>query len=282
LAYGYRGYENSRPYVEFASQMLPYASEFKQWLADKNATAAKEQAQKQPFHGVPEFDPRWRQQIVRDPQTGELRPANGAPLDVVSKFTKYANWRQDWEDKFSQDPIGALKPGLEEFVRPLVQQAIQDSFQQYRGETFAQNFVQQNSDWLHQRDAQGNVLRDPVTGREVLTPIGAEFGRHVAELERAGIRDLSLQQQIARERVELQLRRMQAAQSPQAAAQKNEQAKQNLLQQGATRQSSRGGTLAAAASPSGTRQNGRNRLVDAALADLKAAGFTDDDAVIPN
>ena len=281
MAYGYRGYQSSKPYIEWSSRLLPYASEIEKWLADRQATKQQEAEAVKPWHKLPEFDPRWRQQIVRDPQSGELKAVGGAPPDLPHRFTQYAQARQDFEDRFVGDPIGTLKPGLEEFVKPLVQQAIQQSLQQYQATSYASAFVRDNSDWLHQRDAQGQTIVDPVSNRPVLSPYGARFAEHIRFLEGQGIRDIGVQQQMARERLELDLLRAQAAgqKVQQGVAQTNQAKVGNLIQQGAARVANRGGTATEAATGS---QNAKLRLRDRLRQAFQEQGMTDADIVGPS
>ena len=280
LAYGYRGYQSARPHLELSSRWLPYASEIERFLQERQQQGSRgfgkdaEAGAKRPWHQLPEFNPLWRHQIQRNEQ-GEYVPipGSGATLETVRKFQEYAQARRDFEDRFYSDPVTALKPGLDEYVQPLVQQAIQQSLAQMQEHQYAQSYTQRNADWLYARDAQGQELRDPVTGGKVLTPYGERFAGYLREAHGLGVQGAANQQRYAQALLERDLALVgamngQQPQQPTAAA------------NGAQRQAQRGGTKAAA-NGDGPPQNAHHRLRDAMRAAFAEQGIKNEDLQVP-
>lgn len=275
LAYGYRGYQSARPHIELSSRWLPYASEIETFLRGRQQQAQPPgRPPAPPWHGLPEFNPMWRHQITRGEQ-GEYVPipGSGATLETVRKFQEYAQARRDFEDRFYTDPITALKPGLEEFVQPLVQQAIHASLQQMQEHQHARSFVQQHADWLYARDAQGRELADPITGGKVLTPFGQKFGGYLQEAHSLGVQGAVNQQKYAQALLERDLALMGAWQGvqPQGAPAPNEQ----------QRQPNRGGTLNGILNDGAPPQNRLLRLEDQLRQGYAAAGIRREDLQVP-
>ena len=191
LALAYRQSQQGNQLAQYGQRYMQHAGEFEQFLAQRQQAAAAQQAQQQNWFKAPEYDQRWQHQITRDPASGELRAVPGAPPDVVAKYTAWQQHQVDFQQKMASDPIGTLKPGLEQVARQMAEQAIQQHLGNFQEQTAAQSFVSEHSSWLHARDGQGNVLRDPYSGREQLSPMGQHFLGYVKEAEQVGLRNVA-------------------------------------------------------------------------------------------
>lgn len=197
LALAYRQASQGNELAQYGRQYLQHAGDFQAYLAQRQQQAVQQKQGQQEWFKAPEYDQRWQHQITRDPATGEMRPAPGAPPDVVQKYVAWANHQQDFQTRMARDPIGTLKPGLEQLVQETAQRLIEQQLGGYQERTQAQGFVQQHSGWLHARDQQGNVVLDPRTGRPALSDLGQRFAGYVHEAEQFGLRDVASQQKYA-------------------------------------------------------------------------------------
>lgn len=140
-----------------------------------------QQGQKAKWWDAPEFDPRWRNQVYRDPQTGELRTLPGASPSIVEKLSAWQQFERDQTDKLLKDPIGTLRPGLEEVVGDMIAKAMQQQQTQFQDLTFSQQFLRDNASWLYDRDQAGNQVNR-------LSQWGQVFKGHVDSLLGMGMR----------------------------------------------------------------------------------------------
>ncbi len=236
LALAYQRLQQSQGLLPYAEQYQRHAGEFQEYLrARAEAQRQQQQGQKPSWWQAPEYDPNWVNKLTRDPVTGELRVLPGNDPSILQKFSQALDHRTSFLDKFAFDPIGSIKPGLEETVREIAQQMIQEQMGSFQDRNFANSWVQQNAAWLHARDQQGNVLRDPGTGAPQLSQVGQRFATYVQALDGAGLKNVQLQQALAQRLVEGDLARLGLSQQTQgqAAAQTGEQQKQDFLTQAA-------------------------------------------------
>jgi len=259
--------------AQLGQQVMPHWSQFQQWQQEQ---ARQQQAQQgKGWWTPPEYDPRWANQVIRDPNTGELRPAQGAPADVVQKYLTAVQHRDEFLEKFAFDPLGSIRPGIEEVVKEITGQMIQGSFGTYQDQVFAQNYVQQNSGWLHARDQQGNVLRDQ-QGQPQLSQQGRAFAHYVNEAKQLGIKTEQGLARYAEDKVRLLLAldRLQQV----GAQQQGQQAKQEFQQtQTATHQPQQA-ALAQSQTPSPALAQNQSLSLEARLRQgFRDGGVTDQD-----
>lgn len=172
--------------AQYGQLYMQHAGQFQQWQREQQEAAARQQQQAQQWFKAPEWQPEWRNLITRDPQTGEYKPVPGAPPDIVQKYLTGLQHQQAFLERFSFDPIGAIKPGIEQIAAQMAQQIVQQQLGGYKDQSFAQGFIQQHSGWLYQCDANGAQIRDAM-GQPVLSQWGQLFRNYVAEAARAGI-----------------------------------------------------------------------------------------------
>jgi hypothetical protein len=284
LAGVYRQAGEWQQLAQHGQQYLAHRDQFEQFLRQRQEAAEREQQARQQWWKAPEYDPTWASKLMRDPTTGELKVIPGADPSVAQKYMAWVEHQRSFLDRLAQDPVGAIRPGVEQVAREVAQQLIQQQLGGLQERTAAGSFVQQNSDWLHQRDGEGNVLYDQQTGRPALSPLGRRFAHYVVEAEQMGLGDVASQQRYALAGVQrdylLAYARQQAGQQagqPQDPASRQalaEQQRQQFLRQAA------GARAAPAAPPPGAGvagspppASGPRALAQAMLADMQAAGF---------
>lgn len=180
LAASYRQNQEMQPLAQAGREYQQYRDQFTAWRAQQaEAERAKASQAQASWWKAPEFDPSWRSKLVRDPQTGEIKALPGNDPSIVQKFLAAEEHRQQFMDRFAFDPLGAVKPGVEEVARKIAMEIVQQHLGGYQERVAAQGIVQQNSAWLHARDAQGNVVIDQGTGRPQLSEMGQRYAHYV-------------------------------------------------------------------------------------------------------
>lgn len=193
LAMAYQQNQQNSELARYGQEYLRNASEFQAWQRARQEEQTRLQQNQNNWWKAPEWDASWANQIMRDSQ-GNLVPAPGAPVDVVQKFTAFANHQRQFMERFSQDPIQAIRPGIEQVAQQVAQQIVEERMTAFREQNAAQSFVQEHSGWLHARDQQGNVIADPRTGRPALSDLGQRFLGYVNQAQQIGLRDVASQQ----------------------------------------------------------------------------------------
>lgn len=275
--------QSLREQANYGREYQQYAEQFRTWQRQQQAEAQRAATQQQPnWWKAPEYDPKWAQQIMRDPTSGELRPVPGAPHDVVQKYVAFAQHQQEFQTKFAQDPIGAIKPGLEQMMHQVASNLIQQHFGQYQEQTTANGLVNQNAEWLYERLPNGAIATDR-TGQRVFTPLGQRYAAHAQNSIQMGIRTTEQQHSYAMamlERDYLMHQRQagsQAQQQPQAPAQpqaplaQGNPANAAYLQRAAQQQQAPAGNVnGSVQQPNGVSQRG---LQDALMQAMASAGY---------
>lgn len=220
---------SQQPLVQYGQQYVQHAGEFQAYLRQKQEQQAAQQAQQQSWWKAPEYDPTWSRRLTRDPQTGEIRALPGEPPDLVQKYLAWAEHQRSFLDKFAQDPIQAIKPGIEQVVQDTAQRLMQQQLAAYQERQQAEQFLAQNADWMFARDAQGQPLVNPATQQPALSPLGQQFAGYVFEAERMGLGDTASQQKYALAALQRDYLAAKYQQQAQPAA--GDAAKQQFLQQ---------------------------------------------------
>lgn len=263
-------------YLQYGQQLAPYYSEFQEFLRSRNqgaragaAPAAAPAPSTPKGFGLPEYDPAWLDWLERD-AAGNVVPKVGAPPDIVSKVVQYQQALRKFQDSFWQKPHEALNPLIQEAVTPLVQQAIQQNLQQYQDQIYSTNLLAQHTNWMHYHDAQGQIIRDPVSGAYAMTPEGQLYITHLRRAGQMGISGLSNQHNYAMDQLRLAYYAQQVnqQQAVSGAAQRDQQ----LLQQRNRRAPNSGGSLNGGPAVS---QNQSASLSDRLRMALQGGGVTD-------
>lgn len=166
--------------------------------------AAPAPQQPESWWKAPKIERAWLEKVQRDPQTGAIVPKDGVSFDIARQVENWLSWRQETEQKFYDDPLAVLGPGIEQKVAPLVEKAIEARLGQVRMQAQAAEFERQNAAWLYQGDAQGNLLYDQATRQPILTQAGQAFTTTVQALRQAGVQDLDTLTKLAMQQVHYQ------------------------------------------------------------------------------
>lgn len=263
--------------AQYGQIYMQHAGQFQQWQAQQQEAAQRQQQQEAQWFKAPEWNPAWRSMITKDPTTGELKAAPGAPPDIVQKYLNAVNHQGEFLERFSFDPMGAIRPGIEQIATQIAQQMVQQHLGGYQQQVFADSFIQQNSDWLHAKDAQGQVMRNPQNGQPLLSEWGQRFRNYAGQAAQMGLRGDQALSQYALGMVQRDFA-MQQMQQRQAQTQ-GDAGKQNLLDQG--RQAAPGNgqhvpnvnPAAAAQSQQAGRNNQKIPLSERMKRNLQAAGL---------
>lgn len=256
---------------QYADRYLQHAQAFEQYLSEQQQ---RQQPQKPAFWNPPEFNPAWRGLVTKDPDTGDLRLAAGAPPDILPKMLAYDQYRRDFADRLLSDPVTTLKPFVEDVARDIAQGMIGQTMGSYQDQVWTDNFINQNSSWLHARDERGQVVMDPYSRKPLLSPVGERFRSYVEQLHRSGISDIRLQEQQARALVERDIALAQLSQFQ--AGQANQQQKHNFLAQNAVRNPNQSGVLVPAPGQPPPAGQGLS-LAERMTQRFREAGITDAD-----
>ena len=292
--------------AQYGNQYLQHAGDFNNWLKEKQAAeAAKAAPAQESWWKAPEFDPEWRSKVVRD-SNGNLTTLPGAPPDLINKYSSAIEHRDKFLEQFAFDPVGAIKPGIEEVAKGLIEKILGERDSQQQVQTFAKDYISQNSSWLHQRDQQGKIVYDQNTGKPALAPYGKAFAHYVQQAAATGISNENqrasyaasmvqrdyLKHQAQREaqqnahyrdyynQAQIHIQQAKAQQAQQVAQQaQGQQQKQQFVQQAPARQGNAlsriGNADAAALSSSGAVKNKALNLAQRMRQSLDANGVSE-------
>jgi hypothetical protein len=246
----------------YGRQYVQHADKFQAYLKAQDEAARKAQTpEPAKWWNPPQYDPAWQSKIVRD-QQGNLQVLPGHDPAILNKFLAWREHQQDFIERFTSDPIGAIRPGIEEVVQQVAERLVQDRLAQTQAQQFTTDFLRQN-EWLYEAG-----------DRSRLSPEGRAFTHYLAEAEKLGLPD---DQARSRYALSMTQAHVAVARSQQQAPpdQQNARAKQDFLdrgQQAAQRPATPAQATAsqAAQTPVGGSLEQRLRMA------AKAAGVTDD------
>jgi hypothetical protein len=150
---------------------------------------------------IPQIDRRLLSMVEKDPTTGALRPLPGAPPDAALQVQKYLDARQAAVDGLFENPMQALRPIVTELARAEADRIVQERMGGVQAQGQVNAIIQQNSEWLFQKDQNGHVQRqfNPATGQQVpvLSPVGRFYAEKVQQLHKMGVTDPAAQHEMA-------------------------------------------------------------------------------------
>jgi hypothetical protein len=277
----YRVLPEVRQLAQIGQQMQPHLSQFQLWQQQQLAAAQAQSQQKpEPWWKPPEFDESWLSKLVRDPATGALKVVDGADPTILQKFNAWTEHRNKTVDQFARDPIGTIKPGLEELVRGIIQPMLQQNQQQYDERQRAERYVQENADWLHEKNQDGSTKYD-ANGKKVLSIWGQRYAGYAHEAaQEYGITGTEKIHAYAMRNVKADFNEAQLAASQRQAGslQQGQQGKDNFVN-GARHMPNTGSQYAAGTNGAPVRPappKSERELHQLLMANMKAAGFQAD------
>lgn len=276
-----RRYQQMAPYVQ---DFLSNADQYRTWKAEREKVEREEREQVKKWFDAPEYDPSWRQGIYQD-EAGDYHVKPGYPPDLLQRYTRALQHQQGFLDRFTFDPVGSIKPGLEQLIDERVAQVVQQRLGGYQELQQAQEFVKQNEGWLYEAGDGG---------QKRLSQWGQRFEDYVREAEQMGYAGLEAQKRYALKSVQLDYLLSQA-QGQQQQQQTNQAAgggggsedlKRQFLQN-AAQKAQAGGSAAAHSSsqavPSPARVGGGhvNRFTHFLAQRARQEGILNGDTVLP-
>ncbi len=177
----------ARQLQELRQQVVPHWDQFRSWQQQEQARQQEEAAKKNQWWKPPEWDPAWRGMVQKNPQTGALEPVPGAPAGIVEKYLNAQQHMQGFLEKFSMNPMEAIKPGLQQMIQEEAQKLVQQQMGGYQQQQSVQSFIQEHTGWLHEKDAQGQNIINPVTRAPQLSVWGQQFANYVREADSMGM-----------------------------------------------------------------------------------------------
>lgn len=211
-------------YARLGRQLAPHAQQIQGYIQQGQPN----QTQQRPEWQVPEFDERWISLVDRDAATGSIFAKPGVPIEIAQKVSDYLQWKA----KFDLNPMSVIMPAIEHQAKQLADQRFGELYAQREQAAQVQSITESHADWLYQKDQAGRTATD-YQGRPMLTPAGARYAQFVDAYAKAGVRDVRLQDQFARQAVagELALAQGQRGQNTQVQSQNAQaRANQNPLQ----------------------------------------------------
>jgi hypothetical protein len=261
--------------AELGRRYSQHAPAFEQFIQQQQ----QQQAQpKQGWWKAPEWNDGWMSQVDVDPQTGEMKVKAGFDPSIPQKINAFRAHQRDFIQKFTIDPIGSIKEGLQELIQPMLQEHFQQNLSSYQDQMFTNDTLRQNAGWMFVRGQNGEPINNPMSGKPVMSPAGQRYAQLVMESAQMGIRDVRHQDAYARRILSGELA-LQGANPAQIDA-LNSQHKQSAL--AAAHQPNHSGSMAPATNPQvqPPPQNGKLTLRDMLAKNLAEAGITDKDVAL--
>jgi hypothetical protein len=192
LANAARAMSQRNELAQIGQQVQPYMTEFQQWLSTRGQQQqqpqgqGQQQAQQQtdPYWDYPQADPSWAQFRTRD-EEGNYDWSPNTPAEVRSSFDKWAGWRHRFDTQWQRDPLKLVESAFNRFY----EQRVQKDIGQYDTQLTAKSIGQQTQQWMYQRDATGEIARDPMTMQPIIVPQYHYYREALQDLGDSGITD---------------------------------------------------------------------------------------------
>lgn len=191
LAELHGNYSKLAPLVPYVQQYMQHAPQFSKFLAEQQRAPAPAPDANAPFYSKywnpPEWNPAWERMLTTD-ASGNVTTVPGAPPELVPKYLAYKQFRAEQAEKFLQNPHEYLKDTISHLAREEAQKIVQQQFGQVDTRRTVSDFMEQNSNWLHDRDQSGQVVMqaqfNPQTGQYVQIPKLSQWGAAFADYVR--------------------------------------------------------------------------------------------------
>ena len=125
----------------------------------------------------------------------------GGPPDAAIQVQAYQQKLQEVQWELFNNPTKLLAPLIAAEAQKIADQRYEQRFSQHQGQQAAQSIIQQNSEWLFDRNPDGSQVQDynPATGsyRPRLSSYGRYYTQQVQRLEQQGVTSPELQHQLA-------------------------------------------------------------------------------------
>jgi len=134
----------ARQAEESRSQLSQYQQMVQQMMAQQQRPREPEpELEKPKLWDPPEFNPVWFSQVRQDDQ-GNLIPANGGTQETVAKLQRWAQFRQEQQEQFWNDPFSYMRP----FIEQIAEERASTNLRSYEEQTGVRELVSKNAEWL--------------------------------------------------------------------------------------------------------------------------------------
>lgn len=192
-------------------QLAPHAEAIRQYVQQQQAPKPQAAPERQPWE-APEFDPKWAALVERDPQTGVILPKPGVPPEFATKVSAYVQWKE----QFDANPAAVISQMVDQKAKAIAAEQFQAQFSQYQEQQQIQRIRSANAEWLYAKTQDGRVAVD-YNGQPQVSPVGAEYLKHLQYVHSAGVTAPALQDQLAQKLTHASLLISQQAKAQQAA-----------------------------------------------------------------
>ena len=145
-------------------------------------------------------DPAWANQYIEVDDEGNRVIADNVDDDTREKILGIDRKLRQWQEVL-QDPrqfAAAVDQRVERMIQEKFEHSYQEKQTQAQEKAAVDSFVNQNANWLYQRDpATGNFLQDPVSGDFIYSEQGNTFLNHMNAFASDGIQSVEKQIQYA-------------------------------------------------------------------------------------
>lgn len=212
-----RQFQTLYPYLASYQQHAPAFSRYLQESQQRQGQGQAPQQQAAPqqpgkpwdkYWKAPEFNPAWREYMVRGAD-GKVEWAPTTPPDVQAKYQAYAQFQKEQLDALTRNPFEYLDSYVTDRAAEIAQQVVAQQTGQQQQQQFANQVIQQNSNWLFEQDPRGgpryDYQFDPNAGQMRPVPVLNAWGKRyqyyaqqeVENQRRYGYQDIQRQHQIA-------------------------------------------------------------------------------------
>jgi hypothetical protein len=196
----FQGARQRNYYQDVGQQVAGDYQNYLAWRQQQQGQQQQAQAQADNPYGRPEWNESWLNYVERDEASGLIRSKQGYDPAIGTKVQNYVEWRRNFREKLENDPGAVLQPLIQRQAQELVQREIGGIREQMQARTL----LDQNADWLFQRDGYGRFQVNPQDGKRIYSQNGVQYFQHVRDAAtRLGIGNMQAQHQYAMSQLEL-------------------------------------------------------------------------------
>lgn len=195
-------FDHYRQAQSAAEQLRQQNAYYEAYIRQQQALAAQQQQQapvqqkqESPWWSPPKYDPQLAAQYITVNDKGERVWAENTPADVKESTEAWAKYVQDWEKKVKTNPEEAFRP-IREQAAAEAEQRIWAKLEQQRATQQVTDNLRNFAEHLVEKDAFGQVVRNPLTGEPVLNRYGQAFDHIDRTLQQSGVQDPVVRQNL--------------------------------------------------------------------------------------
>lgn len=194
-------------YANLGQRLAPHADKLQAYLNQQAAPAAP---QRQPWE--PPLDPstveKYMNYVEKDPNTGLFVAKPGADPSIAKSVNEY----QEYVNGFISNPSKMITQAAEHIAQKTFDERFEQRYQQMQQQQQVNAILQQNAQWMYQRNPDGSVARQG-NGQQMYSPEGAAYVRHLQTLSSAGVTDPAIKNDLAIKMVQADFYAYQQAQA---------------------------------------------------------------------